>query len=57
MITAHHKNKQEKELSLAKFFFSFYITVFIKLYNSFQVTNLALITLSSIINLVNEYYI
>lgn len=57
MITAHHKNKQEKELSLAKFFFSFYITVLIKLYNSFQVTNLALITLSSIINLVNEYYI
>lgn len=40
---------------LSSFFFC--ITVFVKLYNSFQVANLALITLSSIINLVNEYYI
>ncbi len=37
--------------------FFFYITVFVKLYNSFQVVDLALITLSSIISLVNEYYI
>ncbi len=37
--------------------FFFYITVFAKMYNSFRAANLALITLSSIINLVNEYYI
>lgn len=40
---------------LSPFFFC--ITVFAKMYNSFRAANLALITLSSIISLVNEYYI